>query len=344
MSINLRNLILNKLRSSNSVKAAEIIRVTGFSREYVNRFFRALVVDGKILLVGKANQAHYILSNRKSLDMPQQRLLTISRLFKNYGLQEDVVLADIKKSSGILVGLPGNISRIFDYAFTEMLNNAIDHSQSKNIAIKLSHQDRVVTFTVVDKGVGIFNNIRRKRKLHNTLEAIQDLLKGKQTTAPSKHSGEGIFFTSKVADVLTIQSSGKKLIFDNLVNDVFIREVKSTIGTKVVFSVNLKSKVNLHEVFRQFSGQAYTVVKTKVAVKLYELGSEYISRSQAKRIMSGLEKFKHIVLDFKDVKTVGQGFADEVFRVWKNNNSHIIITTKNTNENVDFMIKRVNNW
>jgi hypothetical protein len=43
--------------------------------------------------------------------------------------------------------------------------------------------------------------------LKNHLEAIQDLLKGKQTTMPKSHSGEGIFFTSKIADNLTISSS-----------------------------------------------------------------------------------------------------------------------------------------
>ena len=53
----------------------------------------------------------------------------------------------------------------------------------------------------------------KKKNLNSEMEAIQDLLKGKQTTAPEAHSGEGIFFTSKVSSVLTIQSSHKKLIY-----------------------------------------------------------------------------------------------------------------------------------
>jgi len=50
------------------------------------------------------------------------------------------------------------------------------------------------------------------------------------------------------------------------------------------------------------------------------LGQEQlISRSQAKRILRGLEKhFKVITLDFTGVTLVGQGFVDEVFRVYKN--------------------------
>ena len=47
-----------------------------------------------------------------------------------------------------------------------------------------------------------------------------------------------------------------------------------------------------------------------------------------------------IILDFEDVKTIGQGFADEVFRVWKIKHPGVKIITKNANENIEFMIKR----
>ena len=75
-------------------------------------------------------------------------------------------------------------------------------------------------------------------------------------------------------------------------------------------------------------------------IKLYKMDSEYISRSQARRILSGLYKFKTVILDFKGVETVGQGFADEVFRVWKLNYPDISIIPNNANENINFMINR----
>jgi len=70
------------------------------------------------------------------------------------------------------------------------------------------------------------------------------------------------------------------------------------------------------------------------------MDDSFISRSQARRVLTGLEKFKEITLDFSDVETIGQGFADEVFRVWKNNHPDIKINYQNTNENILFMIKR----
>ena len=91
-----------------------------------------------------------------------------------------------------------------------------------------------LVFFVNDFGIGVFRNVMQKQKLKSELEAIQDLLKGKTTTQPHAHSGEGIFFTSKVADIFSLESFGKKLTINNILNDIFIEEVKpSKRGTKV---------------------------------------------------------------------------------------------------------------
>jgi len=188
--------------------------------------------------------------------------------------------------------------------------------------------------------MGIFNNVMQKKSLASEMDALQDILKGKLTTLPEKHSGEGIFFTSKAAGIFTIQSSHKKIIFNGLMDEIFVKDIKNVIGTKIDFSISLDSKKELADVFRQYTDDAFGFSKTKVTVKLYKQGVEYISRSQARRILTGLEKFKTIMLDFKDVKLVGQGFADEVFRIWKRHHPEINIVFQNADENVGFMIKR----
>src|SRR3989338_2287114 len=131
-------------------------------------------------------------------------------------------------------------------------------------------KERII-FEVIDRGVGIFNNIMMKKKLKNTMEAIQDLLKGKQTTAPKAHTGEGIFFTSKVADTLTIQSSCKKLIFNNFLDDIFIRDIKETKVTKVLFSISIKSKRRIDNIFRKYTDSSFEFSKTQVTVWLYKM-------------------------------------------------------------------------
>ncbi len=338
--MDIRNLILKKLKENKKIKAADIVKSAGFSRAYINRFFQKLKNEDKIILVGRANKAYYVLADKKTVSLAKSSILSVRRSLQNKNVSEDLVLDAVRQNSGIFLNLPKNVSNIVDYAFTEMLNNAIEHSQSKKIEIQIKRSPIDIQFEVRDRGIGIFSNIMKKRKLKNEFEAIQDLLKGKQTTLPKEHTGEGIFFTSKVGDMLTIQSSRKKLIFNNALDDIFIKETKETIGTWVDFKIALKSKRNLSGVFKEYSDKAFSFAKTETKVSLYKIDTDFISRSQARRIVSGLDKFKKILLDFRGVDTVGQAFADEVFRVWQKMHPKIKIEHRNANKNIEFMIKR----
>ncbi len=339
--MDVKDLILKTMEKKGEVRASEIVKATGFSRVYVNRFFRQLREEGVLTLVGKANAARYVPATEEMVSRVKKEIKKLYRILKNDALNEDEVLANIKKKTGIFEGLRDNVSDILGYAFTEMLNNAIEHSRSARIELRVERKSTNVMFEVRDRGVGIFNNIMKKKDLGSELEAIQDLLKGKETTEPAAHSGEGIFFTSRVGDILTIQSSKEKLVFDNLVNDIFLKNVnKRTKGTRVLFSVSLGSKKRLSEIFEKYTDDSFQFSKTEVIIKLYKKDADYVSRSQARRLLSGLEKFKTIVLDFKGIDTIGQGFADEIFRVWKKTHPGKSIIVKNAGKNAIFMIKR----
>ena len=336
--MDIKTIILNMINKKGAIRAADVVSRTGLSRAYVHRFLKKLADEGLIVLIGKANQAHYVIASNKGKNPLKPS--RVRKIITNKGLAEDKVLSQIKKESSIFQGMTGNVSSIIDYAFTEMLNNAIEHSSSEKIDITITKSTMDVRFTIGDQGVGIFNNIRKKKRLISTMDAIQDLLKGKETTAPEGHSGEGIFFTSKIADRLTIKSLEKKIVFDNVGQDIYIKDVQSSRGTKVDFVLALKSKKTLSDLFNQYTDESFQFSKTGVKVKLYHQDIDYVSRSQARRILAGLEKFKTIELDFKDVKTVGQAFADEIFRVWLSTHKAIKVNVTNANENIMFMIRR----
>ncbi|MBU0573190.1 MAG: STAS-like domain-containing protein, partial [Candidatus Margulisbacteria bacterium] len=101
---------------------------------------------------------------------------------------------------------------------------------------------------------------------------------------------------------------------------------------------------HLNEVFEQYANQADNsdlgFDKTLIQVKLYTIGGVHVSRSQARRILSGLDKFKIILFDFNKVPLVGQAFADEIFRVFHNKHPDIRLETENMNEGVRFMVGR----
>ena len=334
----LRTIILNTIKKQGQVTTADIVGQTRLSRAYAQRFLKNLADEGVIVLMGKANQAHYIIPSKKGTSI--EKPLRIHRIMRNKDLAEDKVLRQIKEESAIFQGVSDNVSSIVDYAFTEMLNNAIEHSTSEKIDVVIIKTATDIRFTVIDRGIGIFNNIMKIKRLRTKMEAIQDLLKGKETTAPDAHSGEGIFFTSKVADLLIIKSFEKKLFFDNVGQDIYIKDVQCVKGTKVDFVLGLKSKKKLADLFNKYTDDSFQFSKTAVKVKLYHQDVDYVSRSQARRMLAGLEKFKTVELDFKDIKTIGQAFADEIFRIWQSARKDVKFVVKKANENVMLMIKR----
>ena len=96
------------------------------------------------------------------------------------------------------------------------------------------------------------------------------------------------------------------------------------------------------EIFDEYTSDDFVFNKTKITVHLAKdyLEHDFVSRSLAKRILMNVEKFKIIVLDFENIDNIGQGFADEVFRVFKNKNPDITIVPVNMNEEIEFMINR----
>lgn len=322
-----------------NLRSKEIAESLSISRQYSQRILKELVREGLLVKLGSTRAASYVLP--KYADQVKWKY---DKRFRNQNLVEHIVLEDIERRSQFRQSLSENLKSIFEYAFSEMMNNAIEHSESENVHAKVEKRTDNLVFFVDDFGIGVFRNIMQKRQLKSELEAIQDLLKGKSTTQPQTHSGEGIFFTSKVADIFSLESFGEKLTINNILNDIFIEEVKpSKKGTKVFFQIACNSQKHLNDIFQAYQTDPteHAFDKTEIQIKLYTLGTVHVSRSQARRVLAGLEKFKSIVLDFDKVPTIGQAFADEIFRVFKNKYPDIKITPTNMNETVRFWVERV---
>jgi anti-sigma regulatory factor (Ser/Thr protein kinase)/biotin operon repressor len=339
--MDVKKLILEKIKNNGQTTSREIIEETGYSRTYVNRFLRELRNEGRIVKIGETDQTRYVLADEDSVRAAKAKITEFVKTYERSGLQEDMVLDEIRRRTGIFIDLEDNVDRIVAYGFTEMLNNAIDHSGSEKVKVQIGRDNTAVSFKVRDYGIGIFQNIMEKKGLGSSLEAIQDLMKGKQTTMPERHSGEGIFFTSRVADALTFKSGEKKLMFNNRINDIVIDDISNVEGTTVLFSLDLDAEKRIEEIFQNYTEEdTYEFSDTEVLVRLYKSDIDYLSRSQARRLLVGLDEFERVMLDFADIDTVGQAFADEIFRVWQNRHPDVSIQASNANENVQFMIDR----
>ena len=254
------------------------------------------------------------------------------------GLSEDIVWRRIKEDLGL--DSETAAGRIIGYAFTEMLNNAIDHSGSGTVSIIWWTSSDQWIFEIRDYGVGAYPKLRIGLHLSSDFEAVQELSKGKRTTDRTHHTGEGIFFTSKAVDVFRLTSSGVRWTVDNIRRDVALGVVGELGGTSVVCQIDPQTERNLPDIFHQFTDDS-AFIRTRPVVKLFDIGTPFVSRSEARRLLDGLDvDFDIVEVDFTGVSDVGQGFVDELLRVWPQAHPNKTIIPANMNPAVEFMVQR----
>lgn len=233
------------------------------------------------------------------------------------GLEEDQVWSVTVLPR--LEGLAANSIDIWQYCVTEMVNNAIDHSEGSRLTVVVRRRPSNTRIQVLDDGVGIFRKIKAALELQDETQAILELSKGKLTTDHDRHSGQGIFFTSRMLDEFSILSRGAFFSHEAARPDDYIMDDDDLdTSTMVTMALDNNTERTLKEVFDRYSsGDNYDFSKTVVPLRLAKFGEEkLISRSQAKRALARVELFKAVVFDFAGIEMIGQAFADEIFRVW----------------------------
>jgi len=336
--MNNKEKILLLIMERKSVSGSEIARHLDISKQAVNKHIKTLVQEHKILKKGVTRGAMYIPANETA---PAAILPKINDKFELKGLEEHEVFKNIAVRTNLGNLLSEHAFTIVRYALTEILNNAIDHSASQTCSLQLVLDQYNAGFIIRDFGIGIFFSIMSKFGMKDEQEALGELLKGKKTTMAERHSGEGVFFSSKSADTVAFRSHNINLVFDNLKNDVFVEQKRFIKGTEVRFSISRKSKRDLANIFSQYSPEEYDYRFERTRVMVDLLAGNYVSRSEAKRLLAGLEDFKDIILDFKKVSSIGQGFTDEIFRVFQSDHPDIRIMAENTKPVIQQMISHV---
>lgn len=325
--------ILAYLKNQGSSGSRALCAHLGISRQALNVHINRLIDEDKIVRTGVTRNARYSL--RGHLPPPKY----YRGEFPTEGLDENQVFQRIALSQNLSHSLNSDAEALFQYVFTEILNNAIDHSESRTVRVSAVLEARSVKAEISDNGIGIFSSIAQKLELPDEHDALLQLVKGKTTTMPEAHSGEGIFFSSKAASILVLRSHRIQVEWNKKLKDVFVSNRRHVKGTHVQIEVRRNSRTKLEDIFNEFAPQEfdYQFSKSRVQVKL--LGKKYISRSEARRLVLNLEKFKNIELDFKNVESIGQGFADEVFRVFTTNHPDTVIEMVNASPAVGVMIQ-----
>ena len=294
----------------------------GLTRQAVNLHLQRLLADSDLVREGKTRRTRFFLAAKEAWK-------------KNYSptqSESDVWEQDVLSQ---ISDLPENAIDIWRYCFTEMFNNAVDHSSGTRITVQLKRTAVNTEIAIIDNGVGIFKKIQRAMKFTDERHSALELAKGKFTTDPVRHTGEGIFFTSKILDAFDTSSGG--------VHFTSVSPLKNPKGTAVWMKLKNTSDRSRKEIFDEYASPEndYAFSKTVVPVKMAEQHpDDLISRSQAKRLLLRIDRFRTVVLDFHNVNQIGQAFADEIFRVFARSHPGVDVGFTNANEEVVKMIRR----
>lgn len=283
------------------------------------------------------------------------RLVQVVKLYELSRSKNELVYEDIiykKYISSYMEELPQNVQKIWEYSFTEMMNNAIEHSNAGHVLIAIFKDYLNTTIMLIDNGIGIFKKIKEYYNLDTLDDAVNELFKGKLTTDTANHTGEGIFFTSRILDEFAAISDEKVFTHDKYNENYInineyeqlhnIKQFMNGSGTMIFMSLSNFSKKTTKEVFDMFSDIENGFTKTHIPIKnIFE--TYPVSRSQAKRLYHGFDKFQEIELDFKDITEIGQGFAHELFVVFQKQHPDILLLPINVTEDVQKMINHVKN-
>lgn len=233
------------------------------------------------------------------------------------GLQEDLPWSHDFAPHFVL---PPAVARMARHAFTELVNNAVDHSGGTQVTVSMRQTPLQLQLLVSDDGCGIFDRIAGAHDIADPTLAMLELSKGKLTSQPRCHSGRGLFFTSRLADVFDLHANASAFQYRGWDHRSWFKSRPlPRQGTSVYLAIALDTPRTLDGVLRAHSldGDGYGFDRTVVPLRLLADGDggALESRALARRVAARLQRFRLAELDFTGIGDIGHGFADELFRV-----------------------------
>ena len=256
---------------------------------------------------------------------PQWRPGALRQVVKTYPLEG--LLEDLPWRQDFVpfFELPANVRRLAQHAFTELVNNAIDHSGGTQVTVSMRQTAAHLQLIVSDDGLGLFQRIEQSFAISEPKLAMLEIAKGRLTSQPDRHCGQGLVLTAQLADIFDLRANAAG----------FQRRAWSQAqwhglqpaaaqadrpGTSIFLAIALDTTRTLDEVQRSRCAGAGSYAFDEAHVPLHLLtddGVALASRADAKRVASRLAEFRRAEIDFAGIDEIGHAFAHELFGVFQ---------------------------
>ena len=320
--------ILNKIEQNDKSISKSVSENFSINQNTVHTYINELANENIIRRIKRGTYELVTKKNEYSFNIKEGNIKSDFYIYSHY-------LEDFIKETG------ENVKKIWAYVLSEMLNNVLEHSEAENLRVTIEKNYLNTKVIFWDDGIGIFNKIKNYFDFDEIDEAVYELFKGKLTTDKKNHSGEGIFFSSRIMDKFVIVSSNKVFSSNKYDDNMFVNLFDDEFdGTCVLMELSNFSNKKMSDVFSAYTDEVGDFTKTSIPMKNI-FDASPISRSQAKRVCDRLDNFKEVVFDFSDIEWMGQSFAHQVFVVFSNQNPKIKLIPINMNDDVKKMYNHV---
>jgi len=327
----IRRFILTHVGEHPGDIASRTRQAYGISRQAVNRHLQALVDDGLLVAGGRTRARAYTLGEVVTIGkrLHVTPLLEEDRAWREYGAPQ-------------LAGRDPVVRELCRFAFSEVVNNVLDHADARHMRIAIGTNPANAVVTISDDGSGIFERLINTFELEDVRHAVLELAKGRLTTSPGSHIVASLFYVAKLVDRLLILSGRWQCAHDGATGMWSVSEAPFVVkGTSVQMTVSTFCERRPEDIIVDYGDNDRELVRTHVPVTLVDYDGEgAISRSQARRLLARLDQFEEVLLDFSGVRTVGRGFADEVFRAFRLRHPDVSVSTMNASAEVRRQIRR----
>lgn len=301
-------------------------------RRTASRLIGQLVAAGWLLREGSARRPRHA----------PGLLRQVVRRYPLAGLDETALWArDIAPA----LALPPRAAGAAQHLLGELVNNAVDHSGGTEVTVSVRQTPLHVQLLVSDDGCGLFRRIGESFAIDDPATAMFELGKGKLTSRPQDHAGRGLFFAARIADVLDLHANGRAFQHRGWQPHRWqpARPAASA-GTSVFAALSLETPQDPDAALRAHSldGTGYRFERTVLPLSL--LTGERLaldSRAQARRVAARLDGFRRVELDFDGIDTIGHGFADELFRVWRRANPGVELVPLNAAPRIGALVEAI---
>ncbi|MCW5632251.1 MAG: DUF4325 domain-containing protein [Rubrivivax sp.] len=221
--------------------------------------------------------------------------------------------------------LPHAVRRMAQHAFTELVNNAIDHSGGTQVTVSMRQTPQQLQLLVSDDGCGLFRRIDEHFAIGDPALAMLELAKGRLTTQPERHCGHGLVSACRVADVFDVRANDARFQRRAWGDAAWqglpaAPALAGRPGTSVYLAIALDTRRTLQDVIGELAsdGLGAAFDRTRVPLTLLAQGGDPLaSRAEARRVAARLAAFRRAEVDFAGIDEIGHAFAHELFTVFR---------------------------